>query len=98
VPAHGRGKPPAVLALPRQRVAVLGVAQGKRRLLFLADGALDPGLVRGRAARGQGDAVVLVSPGQAHRAVTESGVPVLHHLWHGRAPEALELLRQLDSV
>jgi hypothetical protein len=87
-------------------LAVLGVAQGKRRLLFLADGArwirdwFEGLRLRDKAmllcwyhlVKRTEQLLSLACRGRQHRQEVQA--PVLHHLWHGRAPEALELLRQ----
>jgi hypothetical protein len=86
-------------------LAVLGVHRGKRRLLFLADGARwirewYEGLrVEGKAmllcwyhlVKRSEQLMSLACRGREHRS--EVLGPVLHHLWHGRADEALALLR-----
>jgi hypothetical protein len=87
-------------------LAALGVPQGKRRLLFLGDGARwirewYEGLqAEGKAmllcwyhlVKRSEQLLSLACRGREHRAAVQG--PVLHHLWHGRADEALALLRQ----
>jgi hypothetical protein len=87
-------------------LAVLGVAQGKRRLLFLADGArwirewFEGLAVKDKAmllcwyhlVKRTEQLLSLACRGRQHRREVEE--PVLHHLWHGRVKEAVELLRQ----
>jgi hypothetical protein len=87
-------------------LAVLGVAEGKRRLLFLADGArwirewFEGLAVKDKAmllcwyhlAKKAGQLLSLACRGRQHRREVEE--PLLQHLWHGRVDEALQLLRQ----
>jgi hypothetical protein len=86
-------------------LAALGVAAGRRRLLFLADGAR---WIRDwfEALAAEGKAMVLcwyhlvkrceqslslACRGRQHRAEVQEAV--LGHLWHGRVDEALAVLR-----
>ncbi len=86
-------------------LATLGVHQGRRRLLVLADGAR---WIRDRfEAMGREDKAMIVCwwhmvkrvqqdpsracRGREHRRTVESAVP--QALWHGRVEEALEVLR-----
>jgi hypothetical protein len=87
-------------------LAALGVAQGKRRLLFLADGArwirdwFEGLAVKDKAmllcwyhlVKHTQQLLSLACRGRQHRREVEE--PVLHHLWHGRVTEAVGLLRQ----
>jgi hypothetical protein len=87
-------------------LATRGVAEGKRKLLFLADGArwirvwFEGLKVKDKAMllcwyhlvkRAQ-QLLSLGCRGRQHRLEVE--VPVLHHLWHGRLDEALKRLRE----
>lgn len=87
-------------------LAALGVADGKRKVLFLADGArwirdwFEGLAVKDKAmllcwyhlVKRTQQLLSLACRGRQHRREVEG--PVLHHLWHGRADEALRLLRQ----
>jgi Uncharacterised protein family (UPF0236) len=87
-------------------LAALGVAEGKRRLLFLADGArwirdwFEALAVKDKAmllcwyhlVKRTQQLLSLACRGRQHRREVEG--PVLHHLWHGQADEALKLLRE----
>ena len=87
-------------------LAVLGVAEGKRRLLFLADGArwirdwFEGLAVKDKAmlvcwyhvVKRAGQLLSLACRGRQHRREVEG--PLLAHLWRGRVKEAVELLRQ----
>jgi Uncharacterised protein family (UPF0236) len=87
-------------------LAALGVAEGKRRLLFLADGArwirewFEGLRVPGQAmllcwyhlVKRSEQLLSLACTGRQHRAAVQG--PVLQHLWHGRVDEALAVLRQ----
>jgi hypothetical protein len=87
-------------------LAVLGVAEGKRRLLFLADGARwirewFEGLgVKDKAmqlcwyhlVKRSQQLLSLSCRGRQHRREVEE--PLLRHLWRGEVDEALSLLRQ----
>jgi hypothetical protein len=87
-------------------LAVLGVAEGKRRLLFLADGARwirdwYEGLqVKDKAmllcwyhlVKRTQQLLSLACRGRQHRREVEE--PLLNHLWQGRLDDALKLLRE----
>jgi hypothetical protein len=87
-------------------LAVLGVAEGQRRLLFLADGArwirdwFEGLAVPDKAmllcwyhlVKHIQQLLSLACRGRQHRREVEG--PVLQHLWHGRVQEAVALLRQ----
>jgi Uncharacterised protein family (UPF0236) len=87
-------------------LAVLGVAEGKRRLLFLADGArwirdwFEGLAVPDKAmllcwyhlVKHTQQLLSLACRGRQHRREVEG--PVLQHLWHGRVQEAVALLQQ----
>ena len=87
-------------------LATLGVSEGKRRLLFLGDGARwirewYEGLqVKDKAmllcwyhvVKRVGQLLSLACRGRQHRREVEG--PLLHHLWHGEVEEALTLLKQ----
>jgi hypothetical protein len=87
-------------------LAALGVHEGQRRLLFLADGArwvrewFEGLAVQDKAmllcwyhlVKRTGQLLSLACRGRQHRREVEG--PVLHHLWHGRLDEAVKLLRQ----
>lgn len=87
-------------------LAALGVAEGKRRLLFLADGArwirewFEGLAVKDKAmlvcwyhvVKRAGQLLSLACWGRQHRREVEG--PLLQHLWHGRLDEALQLLQQ----
>ena len=87
-------------------LAVLGVAESRRRLLFLADGArwirewFEGLQVKDKAmllcwyhlVKHGEQLLSLACRGRQHRRAIQE--PVLHHLWHGRLDEALQLLRQ----
>jgi Uncharacterised protein family (UPF0236) len=87
-------------------LAALGVAEGKRKLLFLADGARwirewycglklkDKAMVLCwyHLVKKCGQLLSLACRGREHRREVEG--LVLHHLWHGCVDEALALLRQ----
>jgi hypothetical protein len=87
-------------------LAALGVAEGKRKLLFLGDGArwirewFEGLAVKDKAmllcwyhlAKKVGQLLSLACRGRQHRREVEE--PVLHHLWHGEVDEALRLLRE----
>lgn len=87
-------------------LAAPGVHEGKRRLLFLADGArwirewFEGLRLEGKAmllcwyhlVKRTQQLLSLACRGRQHRREVEG--PVLHHLWHGRLDEALKLLRQ----
>ena len=87
-------------------LAALGVHEGKRRLLFLADGArwirewFEGLRVKDKAmllcwyhlVKHTQQLLSLACRGRPHRRAVEE--PVLHHLWHGRVKEAVDLLRQ----
>jgi Uncharacterised protein family (UPF0236) len=87
-------------------LATLGVHEGKRRLLFLADGArwirewFEGLQVKGKAmllcwyhlVKRTEQLLSLACRGRQHRRALEE--PALHHLWHGRVNEAVEWLRQ----
>jgi hypothetical protein len=87
-------------------LAALGVAEGKRRLLFLADGArwirewYEGLAVKDKAmllcwyhlVKRTEQLLSLACRGRQHRREVQE--PVLGHLWHGRVQEALDLLRQ----
>ena len=87
-------------------LAALGVAQGKRRLLFVADGArwirdwFEGLAVKDKAmlvcwyhvVKRCGQLLSLACRGRQHRREVEG--PLLQHLWHGRVQEAVELLQQ----
>jgi Uncharacterised protein family (UPF0236) len=87
-------------------LAALGVAEGKRRLLFVADGARwirewSEGLqLEGKAmlvcwyhlVKHTEQLLSLACRGRQHRREVQE--PVLQHLWHGRVQQAVELLRQ----
>jgi hypothetical protein len=87
-------------------LAALGVHEGKRKVLFLADGARwirewFEGLgIKDKAmllcwyhlVKRTGQLLSLACRGRQHRRDVET--PVLGHLWQGRVEEALELLRQ----
>lgn len=91
-------------------LAVLGVAQGIRRLLFLADGArwirdwFEGLQVQDKAmllcwyhlVQHTEQLLSLACRGRQHRRAVQE--PVLHHLWHGRVEEAVELLRQSRAL
>src|SRR5262249_41064430 len=86
--------------------AALGVHEGKRRLLFLAEGArwirewFEGLAVKDKAmllcwyhlVKHTEQLLSLACRGRQHRRAVQE--PALRHLWHGRVPEALELLRQ----
>ncbi len=86
-------------------LAALGAHEGKRKLLFLADGArwirdwFEGLAVKDKAmllcwyhlVKHTEQLLSLACRGRQHRREVEE--PVLHHLWHGRVGEALELLR-----
>jgi hypothetical protein len=86
-------------------LAALGVAEGQRRLLFLADGArwirdwFEALAVEGKAmvlcwyhlVKRCEQALSLACRGRQHRAAVQAAV--LGHLWHGRVDEALAVLR-----
>jgi len=87
-------------------LAALGVHQGKRKVLFLADGArwirewFEGLALKDKAmllcwyhlVKRTGQLLSLACRGRQHRREVET--PVLAHLWHGRLEEALQLLRQ----
>ena len=87
-------------------LAALGVADGERKVLFLADGArwirdwFEGLKVKGKGmllcwyhlVKRVGQQLSLACRGRQHRREVEG--PVLHHLWHGRLDEAVGLLRQ----
>jgi hypothetical protein len=87
-------------------LAALGVEEGHRRLLFLADGArwirdwFEGLKVKDKAmllcwyhlVKRSEQLLSLACRGRPHRAAVQG--PALHHLWHGRIEEALQLLRQ----
>ena len=88
-------------------LAVLGVAEGKRRLLFLADGArwirewFEGLAVKDKAmllcwyhlVKKVGQLLSLACRGRQHRREVEE--PLLAQLWHGKVEEALSLLRRV---
>jgi Uncharacterised protein family (UPF0236) len=85
-------------------LAALGVPAGKRRLLFLADGArwirewFEGLRIKDKAmllcwyhlVKRTQQLLSLACRGRQHRGAVEA--PVLHHLWHGQVDEALKLL------
>jgi hypothetical protein len=87
-------------------LAVLGVHEGQRRLLFLADGArwirewFEGLQVKDKAmllcwyhlVKHTEQLLSLACRGRQHRRAVQE--PVLQHLWHGRVEEAVALLRQ----
>jgi Uncharacterised protein family (UPF0236) len=87
-------------------LATLGVAEGKRRLLFLGDGArwirewFEGLQVKDKAmllcwyhlVKKSGQLLSLACRGRQHRREIEE--EVLPHLWHGRVDEALKVLKQ----
>jgi hypothetical protein len=87
-------------------LAALGVAQGKRKVLFLADGArwirewFEGLAVKDKAmllcwyhlVKRTQQLLSLACRGRQHRREVEG--PVLAHLWHGRPDEAVKLLRE----
>lgn len=87
-------------------LAALGVHEGKRRLLFLADGArwirewFEGLKVKDKAmllcwyhlVKRSQQLLSLACRGRQHRREVEG--PLLNHLWHGRLDDALGLLRE----
>ena len=87
-------------------LAALGAAEGRRRLLLLADGArwirdwFEGLRVPEKAmllcwyhlVKHTEQLLSLACRGRPHRREVQE--PVLHHLWHGRVQEAIERLRQ----
>ena len=87
-------------------LARLGVHEGKRRLLFLADGArwirewFESLRLKDKAmllcwyhlVKRSQQWLSLACRGRQHRAAVEA--PALHHLWHGQVDEAVKLLRE----
>jgi hypothetical protein len=87
-------------------LATLGVHEGKRRLLFLADGArwirewFEGLAVKDKAmllcwyhlVKRTQQLLSLACRGRQHRRAVEE--PALHHLWHGEVGEAVKGLRE----